>query len=166
MTTVTATSAASTTDLVTRWVSKDGQSSIDMAGATAAEAVAELLSQCGDNVQRAAILAGSFVVADRSWLDAIARYKAIDGLTVHDLGAYLLVRDGATSFFVESADVTAVAMDAYGDDANGPEAGQAWSLLCSEVAGLHACDVPTSVRDAARVELGDDVADDDLTWGW
>lgn len=50
--------------VVTYWRSADGQSSIDMRGATKGEALAELLAQCATNAQRAAILAGSFEVAE------------------------------------------------------------------------------------------------------
>lgn len=49
--------------LVTFWHSADGQSSIDMTVATAAEAVADLLAQCSTDEQRASILAGSFDLA-------------------------------------------------------------------------------------------------------
>lgn len=42
------------------WLSADGQNEIDMSGHTEAEALAELLEQCGTEAERAAILAGSF----------------------------------------------------------------------------------------------------------
>lgn len=44
------------------WTSEDGQGSLDMTGATLAEAVATLLGQCADDEQRANILAGSIEV--------------------------------------------------------------------------------------------------------
>jgi hypothetical protein len=44
---------------VTYWTSADGQAEIEVRG-TKAQARAELLRQCSDNKQRAAILAGSF----------------------------------------------------------------------------------------------------------
>jgi hypothetical protein len=57
---IPALAAASFSTPVTLWRSADGQSTIDMSGATAAEAVAELLAQCGSEDERAGILAGSF----------------------------------------------------------------------------------------------------------
>ena len=64
MNTIPANETADRTDIVTFWVSADGQGSIDMTGATAAEALAELLAQCGEDDQRDAILAGAFQVAE------------------------------------------------------------------------------------------------------
>jgi Asp/Glu/hydantoin racemase len=44
---------------VTHWTSEDGQADIEVSG-TEAEAREELLGQCANDVERAAILAGSF----------------------------------------------------------------------------------------------------------
>lgn len=49
------------------WLSDDGRRSIDMSGATAADAIAELLAQCGTDEQRAAILRGSLVVGPTAY---------------------------------------------------------------------------------------------------
>jgi hypothetical protein len=46
--------------IVTFWISADGQSALDMTGLTESEALTELLAQCSDDGQRAAIRAGSF----------------------------------------------------------------------------------------------------------
>ena len=47
------------------WVSADKQGSLDMTGATLAEAVADLLAQCATDTERAGILAGSIeILAD------------------------------------------------------------------------------------------------------
>lgn len=63
MTTIPASTASTaSTATVSFWRSADGQSAIDMSGATAAEALAELLGQCATDEERAGILAGSFVV--------------------------------------------------------------------------------------------------------
>jgi hypothetical protein len=48
-----------TTDAVTHWTSENGQADIEVSG-TETEALAELLGQCASDVERAAILAGSF----------------------------------------------------------------------------------------------------------
>lgn len=49
---------------VIRWVSLDRQSHLLLEGATVSEARAELLEQCGDELQREQILAGSFELAE------------------------------------------------------------------------------------------------------
>ena len=59
-----ASSAADSTAIVTYWISADGQGSYDMYGMTAADALAELLGQCGEDDQRDGILAGSFILAE------------------------------------------------------------------------------------------------------
>ena len=64
MTRINASSAASDSRNAGFWYSADGQSSIDMTGATAAEAVSELLAQCTTDAQRADILAGEIEVAE------------------------------------------------------------------------------------------------------
>lgn len=64
--TLPANTASSSSALVGYWYSADGQGFIDMTGATAAEAVAELLGQCGTGEERAVILAGRFVLADEA----------------------------------------------------------------------------------------------------
>jgi len=44
------------------WTSADRSGCLDMVGATVAEAVAELLDQCADTQQRAAVFAGTIEV--------------------------------------------------------------------------------------------------------
>lgn len=56
--------ATSSPARVSFWRSADGQSSIDMRGATKAQALADLLGQCATTAQCDAILAGSFEVAE------------------------------------------------------------------------------------------------------
>lgn len=52
--------------LVSHWISADGQGACDMSGATAAEALEELLDVCTDDAQRTRVLAGRFeVLTDR-----------------------------------------------------------------------------------------------------
>ena len=47
------------------WTSEDGSGSLDMTGATVAEAVAELTERaCSDDNDRAAIMAGTFEILD------------------------------------------------------------------------------------------------------
>lgn len=69
MTTIPATAASSDSRPVTSWLSSDRQGEIDMTGATAAEALRELLAQCATDDEREGILAGSFVVADAEITD-------------------------------------------------------------------------------------------------
>ena len=62
--------AADSSAIVTEWISEDGQGSYDMTGGepasmTAAEALTELLSQCGEETQRDSILAGRFILAEQ-----------------------------------------------------------------------------------------------------
>ena len=61
---ISATEAATSTAIVTYWIGEDGQGDFDMTGLTAAEAVTELLGQCGEESQRTAIMAGHFIVAE------------------------------------------------------------------------------------------------------
>ena len=63
MTTLPATDASTSSAPVTYWISEDGQGQIDMSGATASQALRELLSQCRSDEHRAGILAGSFDLA-------------------------------------------------------------------------------------------------------
>jgi len=44
------------------WTSVDGSGCLDMTGATVVQAVAELLAQCADDDERAAVYAGSLEV--------------------------------------------------------------------------------------------------------
>jgi len=60
--TISAATAATSTQAVAYWVGPDG-SDLDMTGMSAAEALAELLAQCGTGEERAAILAGRFQLA-------------------------------------------------------------------------------------------------------
>ena len=62
--TIPATDAADSTDIVTFWVSGDGQGSLDMSGMTAADALAELLAQCSDADDAAGVMAGCFDLAE------------------------------------------------------------------------------------------------------
>lgn len=57
---IPASDAAESAVIVTHWVSADGQGSYDMTGLTAADALRELLGQCGEGEQRDGILAGHF----------------------------------------------------------------------------------------------------------
>lgn len=59
-----ASAAAESTAIVTHWVSADGQGSYDMTGLTAADAIRELLGQCGEDHDRDDFLAGHFLLAD------------------------------------------------------------------------------------------------------
>lgn len=59
--TISAAAAATSNQAVTHWVGPDG-SDLDMSGMPASAALAELLSQCGTDDDRAAILAGRFQV--------------------------------------------------------------------------------------------------------
>ena len=53
------------TAIVGWWTSEDGAGSLDMTGATVAEAVAELTERaCSNDADRAAILAGTFELLD------------------------------------------------------------------------------------------------------
>ena len=53
------------TAIVGWWTSADGSGSLDMTGATVAEAVAELTERaCSDDNDRAAIMAGTFELLD------------------------------------------------------------------------------------------------------
>lgn len=60
--TISTADAATSNQAVTYWIGSDG-SDLDMSGMTASEALAELLSQCGTDDERAAILAGRFQLA-------------------------------------------------------------------------------------------------------
>jgi len=60
---IPATDAATDDTQVTVWWSADRQASIDVDGMTAAEALAELLAQCGTEDDQEDILAGAFAVA-------------------------------------------------------------------------------------------------------
>jgi len=46
----------------TFWRSKDGQSSLDMTGATAGEALTELLDQCATPQERVGVLTGTLEI--------------------------------------------------------------------------------------------------------
>jgi hypothetical protein len=50
---------------VTWWTSADGRRELDMTGSTASEALAELLSQCTDDEQRASIMSGAMYLDAR-----------------------------------------------------------------------------------------------------
>lgn len=54
--------ATNPTAIVGWWTSVDGSGCLDMTGATVIDAVAELLAQCADDTERAAVYAGSLEV--------------------------------------------------------------------------------------------------------
>lgn len=99
--------------------------------------------------------------------EAVARFCAIDGLTVHEgLGVWLLVRDGATSWWCRATDITHTLLDRYEADRASDdeyEAGQAWTRLCDDVAAYTDDQVDAGAVAAMSQQLGED---GDLSWGW
>lgn len=83
MTRITAAEAATSTTPVTDWISADEEAEIDMTGRTAAEALVELFAQCSSDEERATILGGSFIIADR-WEGETPQESAITDTMLRD----------------------------------------------------------------------------------
>lgn len=85
MTTINATDASNAATPTLWWVSQDGQSSLSTGGATASDALAELLDECGTNDDVAGIMAGHFIAGTHK---LVAEHGGTDATSAEVLGEY------------------------------------------------------------------------------